>query len=380
MSKKIMVLAGEASGDLQGAHLAATIRHLKPSYKFFGIGGARMKSKGVMIFEESTSWGIIGPWHALGKIPFLLGLVKRVKAIILKERPDLLILIDTPSINMRIARFAHDHGVKTLYFFPPSAWFPSVERVKKIARVSDYLVPAFTYTVKTYRRAGIPVNYFGHPLVDMLEVKGERDELVARLGLPPGKDYVALMPGSRHQEIVSLLPVLVKTKELLMKERKNLHFILPMALPLYRPLIEGLTAPHMEGLTLAEGNAHEVMKLSRCILMASGSASLEAAILGVPMVVLYKLAWPDWCIGKLLIKVPHISLPNLILQKRVVPELVQLEVNPRRIAAECLPLIDETPGRRMMLEALLEVRLDLGSPGVTKNIAQFVVDICENGS
>jgi lipid-A-disaccharide synthase len=380
MSKKIMILAGEASGDLQGAHLARMVRSFNPDIIFTGVGGPCMREQGVELMDESSAWGIIGPWHAIRKLPFLLNLVKRLKNAIIKERPDLLILIDSPAINMRMARFAREQGVKTLYFFPPSAWYPSVERVQKIARVSDYIIPAFSYSVTTYERAGIEVNYFGHPLIDMIDTGRDHDTSLARLGLSSDGRYIAVLPGSREQEVTSLMPVLVESMRRLKEERPGVEFLLPVAAGPLRRCIEASLKPRRGDrlpVHLYDGLSHDIMKVSRLVLMASGSASLEAAIFGIPMMILYKLAWPDWCLGKLFIKVPFIALPNLIVQRRVVPELIQMDANATRIVSEALPLFDDAPPRRQMIEDLKEVKNLLGEPGVLERIGKFVAHVCE---
>jgi len=380
MPKKIMILAGEASGDLQGAHLTQMVRRFNPDFTFTGVGGPLMREQGVELMDESSAWGIIGPWHAIRKLPFLLGLVERLKKAIVKERPDLLVLIDSPAINMRMARFARERGIRTLYFFPPSAWYPSVERVRKIACVSDYIIPAFSYSVQTYLRAGIEVNYFGHPLIDMIDTGQGMDGSLARLGLSEDVPYIGIFPGSREQEVTSLMPVLVDTMHRLREARPGVEFLLPVAArPLRRCIEASLNSRRGDRLPvhLYDGLSHEVMKVSRLILMASGSASLEAAIFGIPMMILYKLAWPDWCIGKLFIKVPFIALPNLIVQRKVVPELIQMDANATRIVHEALPLFDDAPERRKMIEDLKEVKNLLGTPGVLERIGQFVAHVGE---
>lgn len=379
MSKKIMIFAGEASGDLQGAHLADTLKEMNPSYTLRGVGGPKMKEKGVDVIYDSSTWGIIGPWHALKKIPFLMNLVNELKRIILKDRPDLIILIDSPAVNMRLARFAKENGIKSLYFFPPSAWYPSIERARKIADSVDYIVPAFSYTVQTYERAGIPFSYFGHPIVDMVNVNSSREELLQRFGLSGDREYIGIMPGSREQEITSLMPVLVKSMKMIKKQRKSAYFLLPVAAPMLRLLIEKYLNNECD-VKMIDGCAHEVMKMSRLIIMASGTASVEAAMYGTPMIILYKLAWPDWCIGKIFIKVPFISLPNLILQERVVPELIQLEVNPARIFSEATELLDDTKTRKKMIDDLLLVKGKLGDPGVMKKVGNYIVELCNGNS
>lgn len=375
--RKIMILAGEASGDLQGAYLAQMIKKLDSSCMITGIGGPRMMREGVEVIHDSSAWGIIGPWHAIKKIPFLLNLVVQMKKTILDMRPDLLILIDTPAINMRLARFAKAHGIETLYFFPPSAWYPSAERAHRIAQSTDHIIPAFSYTVRTYENAGIKVHYFGHPLIDMIDRDSPREEVLKKLHLDNHREYIGILPGSREQEITSLMPVLLRTIGMLKKQRPRVEFLLPVACPSLRSLIMRSLRGSENEVKIVEGCSHEVMRVSRVMIMACGSASLEAAIVGTPMIILYRLAWPDWCIARLFIKVPFISLPNLILQRPVVPELLQTDANPSRISDMTLKLMDDSPERRKMTDDLREVLADLGERGVVERVGRYVVQLCE---
>ena len=374
VNKKVFISVGEASGDLQGAFLVREIKKINPNIDFIGAGGHRMREEGVDIFLDSTSIGVIGPWNAIPKIPKMLNMFNAVKQRLLEEQPDLTILIDSPAANMRLGCFAKKNGLKTLYYFPPSAWYSCSERVRKIACAGDYIVPVFEYNVKTYQNAGLNFNYFGHPLVDIVSEK--LSSIKDDLKLDPGKTNIAFLPGSRLQEIDSLMPVFIKTMKFMNRERKNLHFLIPIAFPHLKKRILRYLKKHSDiSYSVSSGGAYNVLRHSRAVVMASGSSTIEASIAGVPMTVVYKLAWPDWIIGKIFVKVPFFALPNLIVQKKIVPELLQTEVNPKRITREVFSVIDDNEKRAQMISDLDEVKKSLGVPGVIKSVAEFISQI-----
>ncbi len=378
MPKKVFILAGEASADLQGAFLVREIKKNKTDVVFSGVGGCRMREEGVNIFQDTSSIGVIGPWNAIPKMPLMIKMFNQVKRELISFKPDLTILIDSPAANMRMGRFARENGFKTLYYFPPSAWYACTERVCKISQVADYIVPVFEYNTRTYTKAGLPFYYFGHPLVDIVAEKlacsGSRKDC-----FPPDKINIAFLPGSRLQEIDSLMPAFVGTMKLMASQRNNLHFLIPVAFPHVKQRISKyLKSDPGISFSLVDGGAYEVLKYSRAAVMASGSATLEASIAGVPMVVVYKLAWPDWIIGKMFINVPFFALPNLVVQKKIVPELLQTEVNPERLAKELFEITDDTDKRTRMIADLQDVRRSLGESGVIKSVSSLICDILDN--
>lgn len=370
VNKKIFISVGEASGDLQGAFLVREIKKINPNIDFVGVGGHQMREAGVNIFLDSTSIGVIGPWNAIPKIPRMLKMFNSVKKRLLEEKPDLTILIDSPAANMRLGRFAKQNGLKTLYYFPPSAWYSNSERVRKIACAGDYIIPVFEYNVKTYKNAGLKFNYFGHPLIDIVleRLSNIKDDLK----LDPEKINIAFLPGSRIQEIDSLMPVFVNTMKLMSHKKKNLHFLIPVASPhLKTRILKYIKNNSNFSYSLSYGGAYNVLRHSKAVVMASGSSTLEATIAGVPMTVVYKLAWPDWIIGKIFIKVPFFALPNLMAQKKIVPELLQTDVNPNRITEEVFSMLDDTERRNKIISELEKVKISLGSVGVIKSVAEF---------
>lgn len=379
--KKLVILAGEASGDLQGARLVQSLWKIDPTLRVVGMGGARMREAGVEVVEDTT-WGFIGFWSAVFRMPAMWRLFCRVRRFVLREQPDLLILIDSPGFNMRVAAFARHHGIPTVYYFPPSAWSPRLERARQVSHLVGNVVATFGYTADIYRKAGVPVAYFGHPLVDTFVPAGSREEVCGQLKLPESRRFVGLLPGSRSEEVHRLCPVMLEASRRLAARIPDLHFLLPVArTPLAAP-IRAMVEKHAQGvpLTLVEGHALDIMSISDLLIMCSGSASLEAAIVGAPMILLYRLATPDWWLAHLLLKdFTYMGLPNLILQQPVVPELIQHDACADRIEQEALALLTDERRRQQMKDNLREVKKQLGSPGVVDRVAQYIWETVSNG-
>lgn len=377
MPKKVFILAGEASGDLQGAFLVKELKKLRGDIEFAGIGGRLLKEEGVDVICDTTCLGVVGPWNAILKLPFLFWKVEELKRWLLDYRPDLLVMIDSPALNMRMGKFARAHGIETLYYFPPSAWYRNSERAAKISAVSSYLVPVFDYQVKTFEEAGVPFRHFGHPILDVV---AEKLRTMGGLDLPEGRKIVAFLPGSRPQEVNSLMKVYIRTMRAMLLKRSDLFFLIPASSPDMKALIERYMAPCSDiPFRIVEGGSYLALSHASAAVTASGTATLEASVLGVPMTVVYKLAWPDWILGKLImIKVPMFALPNLVLQKKSVPELLQTEVNPERIMDEVFRVLDDSPERTKMLETLAAIKRSLGEEGAVRRIAEYLNDILKD--
>lgn len=371
--KRIMIFAGEASGDLQGARLAHALKKHDNSLRFSGVGGPRMKEEGIETLFDSTSFGVIGAVEGLLKLPQLLVLYHKTKQLLLKTKPDLVIYIDTPAFNMRLAHISKEMGIKSVYYFPPSAWSGSVKRASEIASIIDHVITTFKFTADTYNKGNVPHQYFGHPLIDVLdEAVGSREEMMKLLKLEPDKRYIAILPGSRSQEIRMVLPLLIKSAEILNKKIPGLCFLMPVAAPVLQEPIDRLTKNAGFSLKKYSGMAPKIMSVCDLAIMASGSASLEASVLGVPMILTYRIRQIDWLIIKRFVRQKWCGLPNLILERDVVPELLQDEASPDNISrwAEALLLNEEK--RNKMINDLREVKESLGEYGVTDRVAQYI--------
>lgn len=380
--RRILIVTGEASGDLQGARLIEALWRIEPRLEIRAVGGERMRAAGARIVEDSSMWGFIGIWDAVMRLPALWMIWQRLRRAVRRASPDLLILIDCPGFNMRLASYARNLGIQTLYYFPPSAWTKNEARARHIAQRVDHIVAAFEYTEQMYDRVQRPVAYFGHPLVDVIKPTGSAEEVRARLGLPEGKRFVGLLPGSRRPEIVRMGPVLLAAARKLAERIPDLHFLVPVASPAIGRLVRDTVARHDSdlSLTVVDGGGSDVMTVSDLLIMTSGSASLEAVIHETPMILVYKLAPFDfWLAQFVLTDFTYMGLPNLILQQPVVPELIQDDASPERILQEAEALLTDVSRYSKMKDNLLKVKKQLGAPGVVDRVAQYVWETISNG-
>lgn len=366
------LLAAEPSGDLQAAALVPHLRAIDPQAEFIGIGGPHLQQAGVELLCDTSWWGSIGATEVLTRIPRIFVAYHLFRRRYLKRQPDVTVMIDSPAIFMRLAKFCLRHGLKTVYYFPPSAWSTNHNRMREIASRVTGVVAAFKRNFETYQAAGVPAQYFGHPMVDVVQ-KLPRKEALAELGLGEGR-YVALLPGSRRQEIRLMTPVLLEAARLLQKKEPALRFVLPAATPKVYELLQQI---ELGEVVLFNGRAQQLIGISELAIMASGSVSLEAAFLDCPMVLGYRFNRFDAALGRFLLrvgllKIKHFALPNLVLDETILPELLQEEVTPQRLAQEAELLLKGGANRERMLSDLARVREALGDGPVVSRVAGYV--------
>ncbi|MEW6280710.1 MAG: lipid-A-disaccharide synthase [Candidatus Eremiobacterota bacterium] len=381
MSRTLFIATAEPSGDLQGGALARALKMRHPDWRILGTGSSAMRDAGVDLLFDSATWGTIGHSEVLARLPRLLWAYRSVCNTLLRLRPDLLVVIDAPGLHFRLAGFAQRHGIRCVYYFPPSQWATNPRRLHQIHGRVTAVVTAFRFNADQYLRNGLEVGYFGHPLVDIVGPPPRAEDAQRALGLPPGR-YVALLPGSRTQEVKLLLPSLLEVAARLRSLYPDLGFLIPIA----NPALESRVRAHLPRppayVHLLHGRSREAMACSRVVVMASGSASLEAALLGVPHVVFYRANRVDWLIYRLFsalgwVRVDRFGLCNLVLQEDVMPEFLQHTATPDRLTAEAAKLIEDGPDRFRMLDDLARVRQAVGSPGVVERVARFVEQLAE---
>ncbi len=369
--KKILLVAGEVSGDLLGSYLVEAIQEIDSEIEVFGIGGEGLKKRGMRILYPSQSLAVVGLTEVFLKLGTILRALHRVKHSLEEERPDLVILIDFPDFNLRLAKIAHRKGIPILYYVSPQVWAWRQGRVKLIKRCVKKMVVLFPFEVPFYEREGVEVEWVGHPLVDIVKPTLSKEEAYQRFGLDPNRRMVALLPGSRKKEVERLLPPLLEASRLLFDEIPELQFVIPLAHGIsLNGVLERKSLPFP--LKVVEGWTYDVMNLSELLITASGTATLEGAILGKPMVILYKLSRLSYWVGRMLIQVDHIGLVNLVAEKEIVPELIQDEVNPKRIAEEAFRILKDPIYRKKMVELIMEVRNRLGESGASRRAAGIV--------
>jgi lipid-A-disaccharide synthase len=288
-----------------------------------------------------------------------------------RERPDALVLIDYPGFNVRLAEKAHGEKIKVIYYISPQVWAWAKERVKRLGQVIEKMLVVFSFEEEIYRREGVPVKFVGHPLLDELEVPPSPEEIRRLFGLKPGELTVALLPGSRLQEIKLILPVMLETA-LLLKEKFKVTFLLPVAPAINREVIEKEISRYALPLKIVEGESIKVITASDLVITASGTATLETAILGRPMVIVYKVPFLSYLVLKRLIKVPYIGMVNILLKEKIFPEFIQYEARADNIFKACSRILEDQPYREKMLNSLSKIGDLLGGPGGSLRAAQEI--------
>ena len=375
-----MIVAGEASGDMYGARLVTEAHRLRPELAFFGIGGKRMREAGVSIMVDAAEMAVVGLVEVIAHIGVIKGAFLGLRKIIRTDPPDLLILIDYPDFNMLLAREARKRGVKVLYYISPQIWAWRSGRVKKIARLVDHMAVVFPFEVPFYEQAGVPVTFVGHPLVDMVRPTMAIAEAKETFGIDPTRRTVGLFPGSRRGEIKRLFPVILETAKKLKGRFPELQFILPVASSLSKADLEPLIQESGVEITLIDGRVHDVIQVCDAIVTVSGTVTLEIALLGVPMVIIYRVAPLTYQIGKRFVRVDHIGICNIVAGERVVPELVQDDAEPTRIAHEIGRMLTDDDYKQGIRGKLLKTRDLLGESGGSGRIARLAVDLMTMGS
>ena len=373
MPKKLMIIAGEASGDLHGANLVKALKNLSPQLEIMGMGGRKMAEAGVNILFDISQMAIVGFGEVLRHIRRLSRIFHKICRAVEKERPDALILIDYPGFNLRLAERVKEKGIPVIYYISPQVWAWGRGRVKKIAKLVNKMIVILPFEREIYQDKGLPVEFVGHPLLDVIGPKLQKGEGDSYLSIPSDRPVVGLLPGSRRQEVRMLLPIMLKVAKLMRARKPELEFVIPCASTISAQEIKGLLNPDL-AVKLVHDETYQVMNLADLLLIASGTATLEAACLETPMAVIYKVSFLNWILAKLLIRVPNIGLVNVIAGRRVVPEFLQFGARPGRIASICLDLLNSKSKRESMEKDLRAVKVKLGQPGASERAARSVLE------
>jgi lipid-A-disaccharide synthase len=374
-SKKILLVAGEASGDLHGSHLVEAIQRIDPEVNFFGVGGEGLERRGMKILYHSQSLSVVGITEVIFKLRSILNALSGLKKSLNQEKPDLVILIDFPDFNLRLAKIAHRRGIPILYYISPQVWAWRSKRIKLIAQLVKKMVVLFPFEVPLYEAEGVDVEWVGHPLLDIVKPTFPKEEAFQKFGLDPKRRIIGLLPGSRIHEVQRLLPPLLASANLLQKDIPDLQFVIPLAPNLSKTILSSWMKNISMPVNVVERYTYDVMNLSELLITASGTATLEGAILGKPMIIIYKVSLPSYWIGRAMVRVDHIGLVNLVAEKEIAPELIQKDVNPQRIADEAFRILKDPILSRKMTESMGEVRQKLGETGATHRAAQIVLSL-----
>ncbi len=378
----IMLSAGEASGDLHGGMLCRALRELSPGLRLFGMGGGHMAAAGMEVIVDPTGHAAVGTSEAVGRVPALYRAYRAMGRRLLADRPRALVLIDFPEFNLRLARRARRAGVPVVYFIPPQLWAWRAGRVRQMARRVTRVLAVFPFESPLYERARVPVTFVGHPLLDVVPLDLTRDEARRRLGADPGHALIGLLPGSRPGEVERLLPPMLEAARRLAAADGRRRFVLglaPTVAPEQVAAIRSKSAPGVPPINLVSGRTYEVMAAADTLLIASGTATLEAALLGAPMVICYRVSRLTELLARALTRVRWIGLPNLVSGRAVVPELIQGEVTGARLAEEAARLLEDPVAATAQRAAFKDLRARLGEPGVGLRAARAVLDTARAG-
>ncbi len=350
-SLRIALVAGEASGDILGAGLMRAIKARHPDATFIGVGGLLMEAEGMASYFPMERLSVMGLVEVLGRLRELLGRRKDLIATLTAERPDVFIGIDAPDFTLNIELQLRRAGIKTVHYVSPSVWAWRQKRVLKIREGCDLMLTLLPFEARFYEEKGVPVRFVGHPLADTIALHSDRAAARAELGLGDGP-LVALMPGSRGGEVGRLGALFFDAAQRLLAERPGLRFVLPCASPQRRLQIEQLLQGRDLPVTLLDGGSHLALAACNAVLIASGTATLEALLYKRPMVVAYRMAPLTFWILRRLVKSPYVSLPNLLAGRALVPELLQDAATPESLAAETGPLIDNDQAQTEGFDAI----------------------------
>jgi lipid-A-disaccharide synthase len=369
-----MLVVGEASGDVYGANLVRALHRRDAGLKIFGVAGEQLRQTDFEpLFSVSRLTGM-GLVELAGNVKNIWQAYQLLRRALKERKPNLLILIDFPDFNLRLARLAKALRIPVLYYISPQIWAWRRSRVRQIARWVDQMAVVFPFEVPFYQQHGVKVTFVGHPLLETVKVMQGREAVLGQLGLDPAKPSIALLPGSRHGEVTRLLPVMRDAAMRLRRER-NVQFFCVRASTVEAREIEALLKNSEIPIPIVHENRYDAVRAADLVWTASGTATLETALLGRPMVIVYRMSWLTYMLARLLVRVDHIGMVNLIAGERLVPELIQSAVSPERLVAESRRLLNDGEPRVGIIDKLNKLRERLGSPGAAGRVADLALGL-----
>lgn len=369
-----MIIAGEASGDLHGAGVVRELRRIDPSCELFGIGGDRMQAAGMQLLYHVRELSVMGIWEVLRHLPLLRSVERTLGAVLRGKRPDAVLLIDYPGLNLRIAAAARQAGVPVLYYIGPQVWAWHAGRIGKMKEAVDKIFVVFPFEEELYRKNGIDAEFVGHPLLDVMGEPQEGAAFRKRHGFSPGGLILGLFPGSRRQEIERILPAMLGAVRILRDAGRAFEAGIGVSPSLEPGYVESFLRDEVPVRLVYQGT-YDLMHNADAAIVTSGTATLETALSGTPMVVVYKTSLLTYVVGRLLVRIRNIGLVNIVAGKRIVPELIQGAASPEAIAREAAAMLDDAALRTRIRGELAGVRAHLGEPGAALRVAQGIAAV-----
>jgi lipid-A-disaccharide synthase len=392
MIKKLFIVAGDPSGDLHGANLVTALREISSQIEINGLGGERMERAGVRLLYRLTELAIVGFSEAINNIRALRQIYIKTEEFLRKEKPDIIVLIDYPGFNLRLAGLAKRLKIPLIYYIGPQIWAWRRGRIKDIAELVNKMLVIFPFEEETYRKAGVDVSFVGHPLLDTIQPTKSKEEVCRKYGLDPNFPIIGLMPGSRKQEIERLLSVMLEASRRIAENRK-VQFVLPLAgnIPMnyIKERITEFEKNRLNRTKISKSQKEEkppfpilvvrdedynIRRTLTLALVASGTATLENACLGIPMIIIYKVSLFSYLLARLLIRIPRIGLANIVAGKRVVPEFIQQKARAKEIAKVACHWLSNPGLMRETRKELKRVKEKLGTPGASKRAAKIILE------
>jgi len=367
---RLLVSCGEPSGDLYAAELVGQLRQRVPGLEVVGLGGDRLQAQGARLTAHVRDLAVVGLLEVVSHLPRLRRIFRAVLAEVDARRPDVAVLVDYPDFNHRLARELRRRDIPVLYYVSPQVWAWRRGRLRAIRETVTRMLVIFPFEETVYREAGVPVTFVGHPLVDLVRPAEDAAAFLESCGLDPDRPVVAVLPGSRPKEVAHNVSRLAAAAELLRKRKPELQFLVALAPSLDPAPVERAFAP--SGARLVAGATHAALSAARLALVASGTATVEAALLRIPMVVVYRVSSLTYALGRPLVSVPHFAMVNLVAGRAIVPELMQSDFRPERVAAEAAALLDDRERYERTRRDLEEVCRRLGAPGASARAAAIV--------
>ena len=367
-----MIIAGEASGDLHGAGVVRELKKANPNIDIFGVGGDRMKQEGMRLIYHVNELGFMGFAEVIKHLPVIRSMKNALETILRHKKPDVVLLIDYPGFNLRFAKSAKRSGSKVVYYISPQVWAWHRSRVKKMRGIVDKMLVIFPFEADLYLKDGIDAEFVGHPLLEALKSDLDRKGFGKRYELAADKKVLALLPGSRKQEIEKIFPEMLKAARSIAQE-EDMEIVVAVAPTLREEYFRTLF--NLEGVHLVQNASYDVMQNADFALVTSGTATLETGLFGTPMVVLYKTSWPTYIIGRLLIQVENIGLVNIVAGRQIVPEFIQHRAKASTIARDVLELLHNGERLATMRKELSMVRGKLGEIGASSRVAQRILQM-----
>lgn len=389
MSYELLIITGEDSGDLYGGNLAREIKKLSPDIKISGVGSKQMRSAGVDIFCDVSDISVVGFWEVLEK----LGSLRRLYRQIIEkfDSGDIkgVVLIDYPGFNLKVAKEAKERGIPIFYYISPQVWAWRKGRVKTIKKYVDKIMVILPFEKEFYQREGIDVEFVGHPLLEVIVtpdriIQGEaisssnKERTCRELGIDDKKLIIGILPGSRKKEIAYILPPILKASSLIKEKYPSTQFLLPLSSSVDENYLKDFITSEYSYIKHYRGKNYDVMKVSDLLITKSGTSTLEAAIIGTPMIIIYKSSLISFYLAKFFVNVSYAGLPNLLVGREIAPELIQFGANPGNIAAKAMYFLKDQNRLNQMKEELKKVKHSLGEPGASKKVAWIIIEYLKN--